>query len=243
MANDPELERLFRRIDSLESDLRIANSEMDTLRPLMDDAWADLQYLRDQYNYYKDLATEEFEAASLCWESGDKFDAKEHSINAHLLKDRQHEFGSCIDDAKARHSSFKSSFDEAKARRNEILEHLKYARAEKNRRLDELKEQNAERRSHWHEKNCQRCGATIRYNDEWSHSPNFCKDCKEKFAEEKAAREAARKEREAKWREKPCKGCGAMIRYNVDWDNPPNYCNKCKEKFKVLGKYQLRFDP
>ena len=89
----------------------------------------------------------------------------------------------------------------------------------------------------------QRCGAIIRYRDDWSHEPNFCKNCKEKFAEERAAKEAAKKEREAKWQEKPCKSCGTMIRYNVDWTNPPNYCADCKERFKAEQEYKLRYNP
>lgn len=104
-----------------------------------------------------------------------------------------------------------------------MLERLKKARAAKNRRLDELKELKAAEDPHWLEKSCQGCGTTIRYRDNWSHVPNFCKECKAKFDAEKKYRERLR-------REKPCKGCGATIVYYEDWDHIPNYCKECREK-------------
>ena len=173
---------------------------------------------------------------------GDKASAKEHSDRGKEINERKSYVASGLDLAHSRFDPMKAAFEQAKIRQSEVLEQLKDARAAKNRKLDELKEAKSAEEAHWHEKACQRCGAIIRYRDDWSHEPNFCKNCKEKFAEERAAKEAAKKEREAKWQEKPCKSCGTMIRYNVDWTNPPNYCADCKERFKAEQEYKLRYN-
>ena len=235
MSKDPELERLFSRISALEAEYQSACSETDFYKNQMNQEWSSLHDLQVQYRELKEQADEEFRSASLCWEMGDRVSAKEHSENGKALNERKAYLSSGLDMAHSRYDPLKAAFDQAKERQTEVLERLKEARAAKNRRLDELKEEKAAEDAHWHEKSCQGCGTTIRYRDDWSHVPNYCKECKAKFDAEKKYRKRLR-------REKPCKGCGALIVYYEDWDHIPNYCKECKDSFQSDG-YKLRFDP
>lgn len=104
---------------------------------------------------------------------------------------------------------------------------------------------------HWHDKSCARCGHTIRYSDEWTHIPNYCKNCREALESERKEKEEKRAAEKAtraeKWKERSCKECGQTIRYNIEWRHIPNYCSDCKEKFrrkreaKSSDEYKLIF--
>ena len=220
---DPELERLFSQISALEAEYNSARNETDFYRDKMNQEWSSLHDLQTQYRELKEQANEEFRSASYCWEMGDRASAKDHSENGKILNEKKAYIASFLDDARGRYDPMKKAYEQAKERQTEILNRLKEARAAKNRRLDELKEAKEREAAHWHEKNCQRCGVVIRYRDDWSHVPNYCKKCKAEFDAEKQRRERLR-------REKPCKGCGAVIVYYEDWDHIPNYCKECREK-------------
>ena len=245
MANDYELERLFSEISILETELNKTQAEADNLKSLMNNAWESLRYFQEQYRYYKNLATEEFEKARDCYAGGDKESAKNHSIDGRYLNEKKNSFSSGIDNNRAIYESYKASYNRAKERKNSIIKQLKEKREAKNSRLAFLKEMNAEKQSHWHEKKCLKCGGIIKYNDAWTNVPNYCKECKEKLTAERVKKEAERKEKQAKWKEKPCKQCGTTIRYNIEWTNIPNYCESCKKKFKEEkeNNYKLRFNP
>ena len=220
---DPELERLFSRITVLEEEYRRAKGETDSCKLQMNSDWESLHYLQEKYRELKEMANEEFQAAKYCWSMNDRASAKEHSINGKDLNDRKAYLRPDLDRAHDRFTSSKAAFEKAKVRQEEVLGCLKIARAEKNGRLDVLKAAKVAEDAHWHEKTCKRCGKTIRYRDDWSHVPNYCKECKEKFDEEKRQREKLR-------REKPCRGCGKTIVYYADWEHIPNYCKECQEK-------------
>lgn len=220
---DTELERLFSTISSLEQEYESARSETDFYRNQMNSEWGVLHDLQTQYRELKEAADEEFRLASYCWEMGDRASAKEHSENGKNINERKAYIASGLDSAHSRYDPMKEAFERAKEHQTEVLQRLKAARAAKNRRLDELKIENERDASHWHEKSCQNCGATIRYRDDWSHIPNYCKGCKTRFDTEKQRRERLR-------REKSCKGCGDRIVYYEDWDHIPNYCKECREK-------------
>lgn len=186
---DSELERLFSRIHSLEEEYNRARSETDFYREQMNAEWGALHDLQVKYRELKELADEEFRSASLCWEMGDRAGAKEHSDKGKSINEQKAYIGSGLDAAHGRYDPMKAAFERAKDRQNEVLAQLKELKAAKNRRLDELKEQQAREAAHWHEKTCKECGKTIRYRDDWSHIPNFCKDCKAKFEMEQKQRE------------------------------------------------------
>lgn len=247
---DAELEGLFFQISNLEAEYSRAIAETDYCREQMNNEWNSLHELQERYRELKELADEEFREASYCWEMDDRAGAKEHSENGKDFNEQRDYIRLSLDMAHGRYDPMKAAFDRAKANQAEVLDRLKAARAAKNRRLDELKEENAREAMHWHEKDCKSCGAKIRYRDDWSHIPNYCKECKEKFDAEKQRKEQLR-------REKPCKACGSTIVYYEDWNHIPNYCKECKANFtknrgmsavkgdvlKGSDQYKLRFNP
>lgn len=221
--HDGELDRLFSRIESLEAEYNRAKAEKASCQDQMNSAWNSLHDLQVKYRELKNLADEEFQAASFCWETGDKASAKIHSENGKDLNERKSWLSSDLDNAHWRFDSMKAAYEQAREHQNRILEELKDARAAKNLILEERKRLKAEEEAHWHEKSCKKCGAPIRYRDDWNHIPNYCKECKANFDAEKQAREKLK-------HEKPCRGCGKPIIYYDDWTHIPNYCKECREK-------------
>ena len=220
---DPELTRLFSLITALEEEYKRAKAETDSCKTQMNSDWNSLHDLQEKYRELKELARNEFQMSKYCWQANDRASAKEHSINGKAMNDQKACLRPYIDSAHERFNSSKTAFENAKARQDNVLNRLKTAQSEKNNRLNVLKAAKAAEDAHWHEKTCKRCGKTIRYRDDWSHEPSYCKECKAKFDEEK-------KQREKNKREKPCKGCGKTIVYYTDWEHIPNYCKECREK-------------
>lgn len=185
---DAELNWLYSQITLWENEYNRAKATTDGCKQQMQSEWESLHYLQERYRELKEMANEEFRSAKYCWETNDKANAKIHSINGKNLNNDKMYLRPDIDRAHARFDSAKSAFENAKAHQANILEHLKAARSAKNKRLDELKAIKAAENAHWYEKACKRCGKTIRYRDDWSHIPNYCKECKAKFDEEKKQR-------------------------------------------------------
>ena len=185
---DAELNRLFSQITLWEGEYNRAKAATDGCRQQMNSEWESLHYLQTKYRQYKEMADEEFRSAKYCWAMNDKANAKAHSINGQNLNNEKKYLRSELDRAHISFDSFKEAYKNAKIHQAYVLEQLKAARAAKNKRLDELKAIKAAEDAHWHEKSCKRCGKTIRYRDNWSHIPNYCKDCKAMFDEERKQR-------------------------------------------------------
>lgn len=187
MPRDAQLDQYIREVESLEAEFQRARERTDCARSDMNRKWEEYKSLGDQYGELKELANREFEMSRTCFAAGDKYFAREHSINGKNLNERKNYLKPSMDNARAAHQSFKNAFQEAKAYQAQVLERLKAAREKKNQRLQEVKARNAEEASHWHEKKCQSpgCGNIIRYRDNWDHIPNFCRECKEKFSRER----------------------------------------------------------
>ena len=255
-GNDSTLQYCSDRIDLLKAEYESAKRNTSYLKDELDSTWEALRSLRDEYHYYKEQADSEFQEASYCWENHDGANAKAHSENGHILNDRKSMVSSALDSANVEHDDAKRRFKESVSYQRSIKADLDEAKMAHKTRSEELKEQRLQESLHWHDKSCARCGCSIRYNDEWVHIPNYCKECREAFEIERKEKEekrvAKKLEREAKWKEKPCKECGSSIRYNIEWSHPPNYCNDCKERFKRQkdekqfkgsNEYKLRFKP
>lgn len=94
--------------------------------------------------------------------------------------------------------------------------------------------------ANWYSIACEECGAEVRVSEEWSHTPRFCRACKEQWA--------------ANWREKSCIVCSSALRYRIDWQREPIAhkecwpeiapeditCSECGSPFRVGTKFQLR---
>ena len=59
----------------------------------------------------------------------------------------------------------------------------------------------------------------IRYNVEWKHIPNLCKDCFEKDKEN--------------WEDRTCAKCGRNFRINKSWEHIPTICPECRKVVKA----------
>ena len=70
------------------------------------------------------------------------------------------------------------------------------------------------------EKPCRSCGKPILYDPNWAHAPNYCKECKRKFQEEKGL--VSRK----------CRSCGKTFTVPATVKHMPNYCKACRAKFR-----------
>lgn len=70
-----------------------------------------------------------------------------------------------MDAAQREIDSAKSRLDTISSRRSSIKDQIESV----NYRIADIK---------WHEKCCARCGAIIRYHEEWTHIPALCKSCK-----------------------------------------------------------------
>ena len=94
--------------------------------------------------------------------------------------------------------------------------------------------------ANWYSISCAECGAEVRACEDWSHTPRFCRSCKEEWA--------------AGWREKSCLVCCGTLRYRIDWEREPIAhkecwpeivpknitCSECGNSFRVGTKFQLR---
>ena len=81
------------------------------------------------------------------------------------------------------------------------------------------------RDAEWYEKDCERCGTSVRARYDWSHPPKFCNPCKEKEA--------------AEWTEISCADCGTAVRIRFDWDRPPHRCKSCTAK-RATEWYEIK---
>ena len=88
-----------------------------------------------------------------------------------------------------------------------------------NARLEYLKSENAKEQAKWKEKPCKICGVPIRYNVEWKHIPNLCKEC---FDKDKA-----------NWEDRTCAKCGKTFRINKGWEHIPTICSECRKIVKA----------
>ena len=253
---DSTLQYWSDRIDSLGAEYERAKTNTSYLKNDLDSTWESLRLLQEEYRFYKEQADYEFQQAAYCWSVRDGANAKEHSMNGHNLNEKKITLGNALDSAHAKHDAAKNRFNESVSYQRSVKEDLDVAKAAHKARVEELKELRFQESLHWHDKSCVRCGGRIKYNDEWTHIPNYCKDCREAFERERKEKEKRRvvekAEREEKWKEKPCNKCGNRIRYNIEWSHPPNVCSDCKEKLKVQreqnrskgsDEYKLRFNP
>ena len=104
-------------------------------------------------------------------------------------------------------------------------------------------EPEAEKLSVRPKKACKKCGKMFSYDPSWDFIPNYCKDCRKKFAEEKEARQRAGAPRRIK---RKCRECGNYFTFPNTLAHYPNYCSNCrkrhqaamKEKYSRKGKAQ-----
>ena len=86
-------------------------------------------------------------------------------------------------------------------------------------------------------KNCKGCGKAFSYDPSWEHIPNYCKDCKKKFAQEKEEKQRAGAPRKIK---RKCKACGRYFTFPNTLEHYPSYCSNCRKKHQAEMKQKYK---
>ena len=180
--NDAYLETLSNQIASLKDAYEDAKANTTERKKYLDD-------MRDWIGYYKsdiaemrELADDKFYQSQMEWEYGSR-------DSAALLSEEGHEINQNIADIKENLNETYATLDFAKEDFQQALSTQRKIKAQ----LDHLKtlhksyiqNHREENSSMWCEKPCKGCGGIVKYRTDWEHQPNYCKDCKEKFKNQK----------------------------------------------------------
>ncbi|MBQ9211328.1 MAG: hypothetical protein IJ153_06465 [Clostridia bacterium] len=82
-------------------------------------------------------------------------------------------------------------------------------------------------------KACKECGKMFSYDPNWDHIPNYCKECKQKFAKEREEKQRAGTPRKIK---RTCKQCGKVFTFPNTLEHYPNYCSNCRKQHQAAMK-------
>ena len=79
-------------------------------------------------------------------------------------------------------------------------------------------------------------GKLFPVNPAWEHIPNYCKDCKQRFAREKEEKQRTGAPRKIK---RTCKSCGRIFTFPNTLEHYPNYCLNCRKtrQTQMKAKY------
>ena len=158
--------------------------------------------------------------------NGDRDAADEHRSLAQSMQEKLTEIyeskKACFSELDEARAAFNKALDTQKILRDKVQE----AWDGFNARLEYLKSENAKEQAKWKEKPCKICGVPIRYNVEWKHIPNLCKDCFDKDKEN--------------WEDRTCAKCGKTFRINKGWEHIPTICGECRKIVKAEKSAKLQ---
>ena len=83
------------------------------------------------------------------------------------------------------------------------------------------------------QKTCKKCGKTFSYDPSWEFIPNYCRDCKKQFAQEKEEKQRAGAPRKIK---RKCRECGKFFTFPNTIAHYPNYCPNCRKAHQTAQK-------
>ena len=83
------------------------------------------------------------------------------------------------------------------------------------------------------QKTCKKCGKTFSYDPSWEFIPNYCRDCKKQFAQEKEEKQRAGAPRKIK---RKCRECGKFFTFPNTIPHYPNYCPNCRKAHQAAQK-------
>ncbi len=82
-------------------------------------------------------------------------------------------------------------------------------------------------------KACKKCGKMFTYDTTWDFIPNYCKDCKKQFAQEKEEKQRAGAPRKIR---RKCRECGNFFTFPNTIPHYPNYCPNCRKRHQAAQK-------
>ncbi len=90
-------------------------------------------------------------------------------------------------------------------------------------------------------KTCKKCGKTFSYDPSWDHIPNYCKNCRRQFTQEKEEKQRAGAPRKIK---RKCRECGKFFTFPSTLPHYPNYCSNCRKAHQasMKAKYNRKKD-
>ena len=86
-------------------------------------------------------------------------------------------------------------------------------------------------------KACKGCGKMFSYDPSWDHIPNYCKECKRKFTQEKEEKQRAGAPRKIR---RKCRACGNFFSFPNTLEHYPTYCPNCRKKHQAEMKEKYR---
>ena len=218
-GKDPELSRLGEALSSARSDYSAAKKNTDETKARLNQTGSMIQTFNAKIAELKKGIDAEYNAMRSERAGGDRSAADGHREAAQSMQEKLTEIyeskKSCfaeLDDARA---AFNKALDTQKILRDKVQE----AWDSFNARLEFLKSENAKEQAKWKEKPCRICGVPIRYNVEWKHIPNLCKEC---FDKDKL-----------NWEDRTCAKCGKTFRINKSWEHIPTICGECRKAVKA----------
>ena len=83
---------------------------------------------------------------------------------------------------------------------------------------------------------CKNCGKLFGYDPAREHVPNYCKECRKRFAQEKEEKQRAAAPHKIR---RKCRGCGKYFCFPNTLEHYPNYCNDCRKRHhaEMKAKY------
>ena len=218
-GKDPELSRLGEALSSARSAYAAAKKITDETKARLNETGSRIQTFNAKISELKKGIDAEYGAMRTERANGDRDAADEHRSLAQSMQEKLSEIyeskKACFGELDEARAAFNKALDTQKILRDKVQE----AWDGFNARLEYLKEENAKEQAKWKEKPCKICGVPIRYNVEWKHIPNLCKDC---FDKDKA-----------NWEDRVCAKCGKAFRINKGWEHIPTICGDCRKIVKA----------
>ena len=182
-GKDPELSRLGEALSSARSAYAEAKKITDEAKARLNETGSRIQTFNAKITELKKGIDSEYNAMRSERAGGDRDAADEHRSMAQSMQEKLTEIyeskKSCFGELDEARAAFNKALDAQKILRDKVQE----AWDGFNARLEYLKEENAKEQAKWKEKPCKICGVPIRYNTEWKHIPNLCKECFDKDKE------------------------------------------------------------
>ena len=89
-------------------------------------------------------------------------------------------------------------------------------------------------------KACKKCGKMFPYDPAWGFIPNYCKDCRKQFVQEKEEKQRAGAPRKIK---RKCRACGKFFTFPNTLPHYPNYCPNCRKAHQAAMKAKYNRKP
>ncbi len=218
-GKDPELSRLGDVLSDARAAYAEAKKVTDEAKARLNEKGDCIQAFNTEITALKEKVDAEYDAmrserADGNREAADERRTKAQSLQAELSA-KYEEKKKCFLELDEARAAFNAALDQQK----QLRDGVQVAWDQFNERLNFLKAENAKEQAMWQEKPCKNCGTPIRYNVEWKHIPNLCRDCFEKD--------------KANWEDRVCAKCGSTFRINNTWERIPTICPSCKKIVKA----------